>query len=329
MATGHLIIGLNAVLAAVEEGRPVVLCAQESGTDAGWGLPYGPFDPIEHRTFEIGLREFVSTQTQMTLGFVEQLYTFGDKGREAQSAALQGEHANTRIVSVGYLGLARSAEPVPMKNAAWRGWYDFFPWEDWRGGEPAILVEQILPALKEWAQDEDTTNRLDRIRLAFGLEETGWEEERTLERYELLYDAGLVEEAARDGHSQDAPPFQAGAPLLSDHRRILATAIGRLRGKLRYRPVIFDMMPPSFTLLDLQQKVEALIGFGLHKQNFRRGVENSGLVVKTDKTVTPAAGRPAALFRTATEKENRKAAQDRTIQGLTLTRLRRKPTITL
>jgi hypothetical protein len=85
--------------------------------------------------------------------------------------------------------------------------------------------------------------------------------------------------------------------MIFDHRRILATAIARLRGKMKYRPVVFELMPPSFTLLELQRTVEAISGIRLHKQNFRRLVEGQGLVEGTGKYSTQARGRPAELFR--------------------------------
>ena len=84
--------------------------------------------------------------------------------------------------------------------------------------------------------------------------------------------------------------------MISDHRRMLATAIGRLRGKLKYRPIIFEMTPSAFTLLSLQRTVEAIVGFEFHKQNFRRSVEKSGFVKPTGETSQEAGGRPAALF---------------------------------
>ena len=106
-----------------------------------------------------------------------------------------------------------------------------------------------------------------------------WTDERVLERYELLFEAGLVPEALRDAQPPASPKVRLapGQPMALDHRRILATAIGRLRGKIKYRPVIFELMPASFTLLDLQRTVEALSGVRLHKQNFRRLVEMQGL----------------------------------------------------
>ncbi len=84
--------------------------------------------------------------------------------------------------------------------------------------------------------------------------------------------------------------------LLGDHRRIVATALGRLRGKLTYRPVVFELLPAAFTLLSLQRLVEALSGVRLHKQNFRRLVEGAGLVEGTG-LLAPTGGRPAELFR--------------------------------
>jgi hypothetical protein len=131
----------------------------------------------------------------------------------------------------------------------------------------------------------------------------------SLERFELLYEANLVLEALRDERAaikNSAPPLEAadlatfegmGTPLASDHRRILATALGRLRGKLAYRPVVFELLPGEFTLLQLQRVAEALSGAELHKQNFRRLVVNADLVEPIGRTSVVGRGRPAELFR--------------------------------
>ena len=141
-----------------------------------------------------------------------------------------------------------------------------------------------------------------------------------------MYEAGLVIEAWRDRNdAQLDPPMgtkpqgnETGAPMISDHRRMLATAIGRLRGKLKYRPVIFEMTPPQFTLLALQRTVEAIVGFEFHKQNFRRSVEKSGFITPTGETSQDAGGRPAARFRV-----DREGLRDRAATGLTIPRMRR------
>lgn len=319
----HVAIALNAVLAAIESGRPKVLCVN---TGDGVGLPYGPFDPERHRTFEIGMREWVERQTNVKLGYIEQLYTFGDKGREAPAAALAGGGASDRIVSVGYLALAPEPAEVLAKGAVWRDWYAFFPWEDWRGGEPAVLREHIAPQLAAWIARGSGAKavgaRRTRVNIAFGLDGMNWEEERTLDRYELLYEAGLIFEARRGrgaaATSSHLDEQATGAPMISDHRRILATAIGRLRGKLKYRPIIFEMTPPEFTLLQLQRTVEAIIGFDFHKQNFRRSIEKSGFVERTGAMTQEAGGRPAALFRV-----DREGLRERAASGLAIPRLRR------
>src|SRR5258708_13013364 len=78
-------------------------------------------------------------------------------------------------------------------------------------------------------------------------------------------------------------------------RRIVASGSGGLRGKIKYRPVVFELMPPAFTLLQLQRTVEALSGVRLHKQNFRRLVEQQGLVEETGEISAATGGRPPRL----------------------------------
>ena len=107
-------------------------------------LPFGPFSPLNHRTLEIGLREWTKRQTGLDLGYVEQLYTFGDRGRHAEPGA------PSHILSVGYLALTRGADEELM-GSHWSPWYAYFPWEDWRLGKPEILTNEIEPRLKDWA----------------------------------------------------------------------------------------------------------------------------------------------------------------------------------
>lgn len=141
----------------------------------------------------------------------------------------------------------------------------------------------------------------DRARICFGLDGGAWDEEKVLDRFELLYDAGLVDEARRDEREAamawGSSLPRLGTPMQFDHRRILATAIGRVRAKIKYRPVIFELMPDDFTLFELQKTVEAILGPHLHKQNFRRLVESAGLVEPTGDVKTQTGGRPAKLFR--------------------------------
>ncbi len=294
-------IGLNAAIVAVIDDEPVALVIRNDG-EAVDGLPFGPFSPVAHRTLESGLRGWVEEQTGLGLGYVEQLYTFGDRGRHAEP-----DDPSLHVVSIGYLALTERGHARDLEHGTWRSWYQYFPWEDWRKGKPDILSSEIEPRLREWAVKPALRSapvrpvpREDRMRICFGLDGGAWDEEKVLDRFELLYEAGLVEEARRDG--REAASLWSGLPRLGqpmrfDHRRILATAIGRVRAKIKYRPVIFELMPDDFTLFELQKTVEAILGPHLHKQNFRRLVESAGLVEPTGEVKTQTGGRPAKLFR--------------------------------
>ncbi|MGF1463549.1 MAG: NAD regulator [Maricaulaceae bacterium] len=300
-----IVIGLNAVILAADEAEPWVLTLN---ADAGGApaLPFGPFAPDDHRTLEIGLRDWVRAQTDFPLGYVEQLYTFGDQGREAPLAELLGAD-RSRVISVGYLALTRREGAAAPKNATWAVWRTFFPWEDWRKGRPDLIDTVIAPGLEAWADRAQTQGaraaRRDRARALFAQDGRAWNEERVLDRYELLYEAGLAPEASRDRARAGLPPPSGpaeprlGAVMASDHRRILATAIGRVRGKLKYRPIVFDLVPETFTLSELQHTVEAILGGCLHKQNFRRALERAGLVEGTGQMRAATGGRPAELYR--------------------------------
>ncbi len=275
---------LIAVLVAVTGGEPLVLTVAHDRA-----LPSGAFES-GHRSLQSGLRAWVERRTHHPLGYVEQLYTFADRDRT---------EAGARVISISYLGLTRQVRAAE-RDARWQGWYRYFPWEDHRAGTPSVHPQVIAPRLAAWARAAPTPTvsreRRQRAATVFGLDEHGWNEELVLQRYELLYEAGLVPEASRRGDPPCASPLP-GEPMLHDHRRILATGIARLRAKIKYRPVVFELMPPSFTLLQLQQCVEALAGRRMHKQNFRRLIEQQELVEETGQIATETGGRPAKLFR--------------------------------
>lgn len=294
-AAPALELGLIAAIVAVTHEEPRVLVVRPEGIGQLEALPYGPLDADRDRTLELALRGWVRGQAGVEVGYVEQLYTFGDRHRDPRERL-----GGPRLISVGYLSLVREDHLARAGGAHWQGWYHFLPWEDWREGKPKVLKEKLEPALAGWAAKDKAAaaRRRERLDIAFGLGGAPWDEYRVLDRYELLYEASLVDEAWRDRGEPLPPGFsQLGRPMAFDHRRILATAIGRLRGKLKYRPVVFELLPESFTLLQLQVTVEALSGRRLHKQNFRRLMENAGLVEGTGHLSTGSSGRPAELFR--------------------------------
>ena len=324
--TPGTVIGLTAVILAVTREVPRVLVVRRlrhdlatpaqrgssvAMSDSPDALPFGPFDAANHRTLELGLRQWVEEQTGLDLRYVEQLYTFGNQYRDTRE--IQG---GPRLVSVAYLALTDEAPVAGSGEARWHDWYGFLPWEDWREGPPELVDRVIRPALQRWVrQARDKASRRareERVEVCFGLQSAARHDRvRTLERYELLYEAGLVPEVHRDRRTLEAsrgltvsdPDPKAfetarllGPPMALDNRRILATALGRIRGKLAYRPVVFELLAEEFTLLQLQRVVEALAGTRLHKQNFRRMLMAGELVEPTGRTDSSGRGRPAELY---------------------------------
>jgi len=282
---------LVAVLVAVTAGEPRILTIQDQSA-----LPSGPFE-LAHRSLQSGLRAWVERQTRLPLGYVEQLYTFADRDR----AGVAAKH----VISVSYLGLTREQPATGEYQASWRSWYAYFPWEDHRQGAPPLIAKTLWRGLLAWvsaAPDKAMRQvRRQRAAMLFGVDDHAWNEELVLQRYELLFEAGLIPEALRGQSSAPVAGNEAvtapGHAMILDHRRILATGIARLRAKIKYHPVVFELMPETFTLLQLQRCIEALAGRLLYKQNFRRLIEQQELVEETGEMSLDTGGRPAKLFR--------------------------------
>ena len=124
-------IDLAAAVVTLNQQAPQILVARNTQHDLKapdlWSLPSGRFEPTQSRTLEIALRGFVSTQAGCELGYVEQLYTFGDRGRAAES-----EEGHRHVVSIGYLALTNAlvGQTSLPRTARLHPWYGFFPWED-------------------------------------------------------------------------------------------------------------------------------------------------------------------------------------------------------
>lgn len=311
-AASHAVqVELVAVLAAVTDGQPRILTTRH-----GQSLPAGPFTTT-HGSLQTGMRAWVESETQHPIGYIEQLYTFADPGRLLSHGA-PGQPPVARHISISYLGLTREQQSLEATlnaaadQAAWRSWYDFFPWEDRRSDwANRLLTDRIEPAMRQWAAAAQAQTlvqeRQDRVLRQFGLDGHEWSEDAVLQRYELLYEAGLIAEARQPAlaplpQTEGQPaahqePVLPGLSMWFDHRRIVATGMARLRAKLKYRPVVFELMPELFTLLQLQQTAEAITGRWMHKQNFRRLIEQQDLIEDTGAMSAGQAGRPAKLFR--------------------------------
>jgi hypothetical protein len=302
-------VGISAAVIAVQGEEPVVAVvpARHEAPGGDRALPSGLYSPRQHDDLETALRSCVKHQTGLELASARQIGTL--VGRH--DAGGEGPPQSVPVIAVCYLALLPPDRVADGASVDWRSWYAYFPWEDWRRGKPEYLTEQVEPRLQAWARltpayceanaPPDRLDRRQRLRMAFGCDGGAWDEEKALERYELLSEAGILGGAVADA-GDAAPPTawrmpRLWHPMLGDHARVLASAIGEVRRSVKSQPVIFELMPDLFTLFELQKTVEAILGPHLHKQNFRRLVGTGGLVEPTGEYRFRTGGRPAQLYR--------------------------------
>jgi 8-oxo-dGTP diphosphatase len=115
--------------------------------------------------------------------------------------------------------------------------------------------------------------------------------------YALVKLADFTTKAATDAADARWFPVSKVPKLAFDHAEILATALARLKGKVRYQPIGFELLPPRFTLSALQHLYEAVLRTELDKRNFRKKVLSFGLLVPLKETQSGGRHRPAQLFR--------------------------------
>ncbi len=115
--------------------------------------------------------------------------------------------------------------------------------------------------------------------------------------YALVKLSDHAAKAATDAANARWYPVSRVPRLAFDHGEILQTAVARLKGKVRYQPIGFELLPPKFTLSQLQHLYEAVLGVNLDKRNFRKKVLSFGLLVPLKETQMVGRHRPAQLFR--------------------------------
>ena len=315
-----------AVLVAITEHTARVLTV-----DQGKLLPNGPLMPL-HRSLQAGVRQWVEEQTQQPLGYLEQLYTFVDTNRRN----IDG-HALVYVSYLGLVQETQAQLQSQALWRDWYDYFPWENHLEGAPSMIKDFIVPALLEWSMTAEDSIVQQRRrQRISLCWGLDESvsayddikssdsdngsmkestngsisdttyehrEWIAEHVLLRYEMLYEAGLIPESPTypPSHLTKILPEKwsqiIGIPMYYDHRRVIATAISRLRAKIEYRPLIFGLMPEVFTLSQLQQSVEALSGICLHKQNFRRLLDSQNLVMETGHSSSAQRGRPAKLYR--------------------------------
>ena len=114
--------------------------------------------------------------------------------------------------------------------------------------------------------------------------------------YALVKMAAHETKAATDAADARWFPVSKAPKLAFDHADILQTALARLKGKVRYEPIGFELLPPKFTLSDLQHLYEAVLETELDKRNFRKKVLGFGLLMPLRERQMVGRHRPAQLF---------------------------------
>ena len=117
-----------------------------------------------------------------------------------------------------------------------------------------------------------------------------------------------ADEAERAIESQNVQWFWADElpNLAFDHNEIIQYALGRLRNKIEYSRIAHEFLSPTFTLAQLREVYEAVLGRELDPGNFRRMVESSGSVEETGERLAGTRHRPPKLYRATTVKEEQK-----------------------
>lgn len=244
-------------------------------------------------------------------------------GREENGAWVM---VGARVVSHAFLALtSREARTAPMAadDAAAAHWCPitrYLPYEDTRDPLWVPRMRRLLDVLFTWANGAGESRlasgvpaaRAARIHAAFGHLSMGqWNEELAADRVRLLEEAGLFEEGRRNAWGDVAAPREdlraalaararprrlagpdmpvptLGAAMAFDHRLMLATALGRLRGKIKYVPATLAALTgPSPSMADVHAVAQGVAGRGMHRANFHRLLTDSlGLL-------TPAGPRP-------------------------------------
>jgi 8-oxo-dGTP diphosphatase len=163
-----------------------------------------------------------------------------------------------------------------------------------------VRVDETLnaAALRELQEEAGLTNVFLEQLYSFGeIDRDPRERVVSVAYYALVKLTEHAVKAATDAANARWFPVSRVPKLAFDHASILGTAVERLKGKVRYQPIGFELLPPKFTLSQLQHLYEAVLGTELDKRNFRKKVLSFGLLVPLKEAQMLGRHRPAQLFR--------------------------------
>jgi len=222
-----------------------------------WALP-GGFVDMDESLDKAALRE-LKEETNIDNIYMEQLYTWGDVDRDPR----------TRTIGCSYMSLADSSKldikaGDDAEDAAWfRVRSSVIEQKKALIGKEYVVQDQVRLVL--WNDSEELTATI---------------------RVDKTFDGNVVR-VSRELIESEGIAF--------DHGKIIEYAVERLRNKIEYTDIAFSLMPECFTLTELQQVYEVILGKELLKANFRRKI--SDMVVETDEYTKDAGHRPSKLFK--------------------------------
>ncbi len=222
-----------------------------------WALP-GGFVEMGESLDEAALRE-LKEETNIEDIYMEQLYTWGDVGRDPR----------TRVISASYMSLIDSSAL------------------DIRASDDAEDAKWFTVSCKLHQEQKTVTEKGYVLQRLFRLSLTNEEEELSAIVKTVKTAGGKAAKIEREVVESNGIAF--------DHAKIIEYGIDRLCSKIEYTDIAFSLMPELFTLTELQQVYEVILGTELLKANFRR--KTAGMVVETNEHTRDAGHRPSKLFR--------------------------------
>jgi 8-oxo-dGTP diphosphatase len=175
-----------------------------------------------------------------------------------------------------------------------------------------VRVEETLDAAarRELAEEAGVTEvYLEQLYTFGALDRDPRERVVTVAYYALAKLSDHRIRAATDAMGVGWYALDALPKLAFDHAEIVTTARDRLRGKVRYAPVGFELLPPRFSLTQLQRLYEIILGTDLDKRNFRKKILSLDLLVETDEVERGVPHRAARLYRFDRRRYDRLAKQ--------------------
>lgn len=223
-----------------------------------WALP-GGFVHMDE-TLDVAAARELMEETNVSGIYMEQLYTFGDVGRDPR----------TRVISTAYLALVDSSRL------------------NIRSGDDACDARWFTLSLKPYSERRThASNGAVVTEAIFNLTLIGETEEHSAQVKTVCTVEGRASRVERSVVSSEGIAF--------DHASIIAYGVERLRNKIEYTDITFNLMPELFTLTELQQVYEIILDTELLKANFRR--KTAAMVLETDNYTSDAGHRPSRLYR--------------------------------